>query len=1018
MKTERWKQVDQLFHAALERKPEERLTFLKAACAGRDSLRHEVEVLLAAHDEAGSFMEAPALAVEARGLAVDKRSPEMPLATGETISHYRIISSLGSGGMGVVYLAEDTSLGRKIALKLLPTEFTTDSDRVRRFQQEARAASALNHPNILIIHEIGQAEDRHFIASEFIAGETLRQRMSDAQPSVVDLQKRSVEGHLERREVLGIAMQVADALAAAHAKGIVHRDIKPENIMLIRDSHLMQKESFVKVLDFGIAKLTEQTSNTEADATTRVLLNTHEGSVIGTVNYMSPEQARGEKVDARTDIWSLGIVLYEMLSSEVPFAGNTTQDVIASILKDSLPPISVEVPDRFRWVVIKALRKSKEERYQTAREMFSDLRELHEDENEFKSRQKVRGTDPRSDPILGHVNLQAGLPTKASNSHPTSRITRLHGVARRHPGIAMIVSATLVIAAVGIVYGLYKIRNQNSTTSQNSPKSAAPFQTFQIAKLTTTGKVTDAAISPDGKYVVYVVVDGEKQSVWLRQVSPYSDVQIIPPAQVNYYPGLTFSPDGNYIYYGVWENETNSLYQIPVLGGAKRKLITDFDSVISFSPDGKQFAFLRGYADTRESALFVTAADGSSQRKLAVRSFPNFFNVSGEGAAAWSPDGKIIVCPVRNTDESGQQYMTLVEVRVADGSEKRISSEVWGRVERIAWLRDGSGLVFIARERRPESPSQIWYLAYPAGKAQRITNDLNDYVSVSLTADSSALVSIESEQASNIWISGGENSSAARQITETRFDGVQGISWTPDDKIVYASRVTGNSELWMVDANGTGRTQLTTDGRHDVWPSVSSDGRYVVFVSKGTLNRHIWRMNIDGSSLKQLTSGDDEIGPQITPDGQWVIYLSVSGVMPLLKIPIDGGKPVQIIESTSFGAAISPNGQWIAVRYPVQASPVAVYPFEGGQPQKMLNLPNSSFFSWTPDGRALAYIDPKNFANIISQPIDGGPPKQWTDFKTDRIFNFAWSRDGKQLALARGTLTKDVVLIADFKNPR
>ena len=532
---------------------------------------------------------------------------------------------------------------------------------------------------------------------------------------------------------------------------------------------------------------------------------------------------------------------------------------------------------------------------------------------------------------------------------------------------------------------------------------------MKIARLTSTGKATDAAISPDGKYVVHVVDDGEQQSLWLRQVSTSSNVQINPPADVSYF-GLTFSPGGDYLYYVAWDKKTPfALYQMPVLGGAARKLVTDIDSVVTFSPDGKQFAFLRGYPSQGEIAVLVANADGTAERKLATHGL----NSDALGDPAWSPNGKVIAYPAESTDANGK---TLFEVQVADGSVKPISSQRWWRVENVAWLRDGSGLVFIARE-SVASPSQIWYLSYPGGEAHRITNDLNDYLSMSLAADSAALVTVKSEQVSNIWIAPNDDARRASQVTHTKFDGVEGISWTPDGKIVYASGASGNLDLWMIEANGTGQKQLTADAGNNSRPSVSSDGRYVVFMSDRTGTNHVWRIDIDGSNARQLTNGTGEWDPQCSPDGKRVIYQLMSGKTPLWEVPIDGGESVQIINKTSSGVAISPDGKWIASGYfqPTEVK-TAIYPIEGGEPHRILDLSGYYYFRWTPDGRALAYVDNKYPSDISSQIIDGGPSKQLTNFKSDLIFSFAWSRDGKQLALARGTVNKDVVLISNFRD--
>lgn len=987
MTPERWQQLDKLFHAALEREPGERAAFLDAACAGDESLRKQVEALLAGHEKAGSFIESPAIEVEAHRVAAEQGSAAEEMLPGETISHYRILAPLGSGGMGQVFLALDMTLGRKVALKLLAAEFTMNMDRVSRFRQEARAASSLNHPNIITIHEIGQFEDRQFIATEYVEGMTLSAYLAAAVSSPAS---GGNQPRLALTEVLSIAMQVAAALSAAHAKGIVHRDIKPENIMLVRDRHLMEKESFVKVLDFGVAKLTESpVAGSAVEATTKVLLNTHEGSVIGTANYMSPEQARGEQVDERSDIWSLGVVLFEMLSNERPFTGNTIQDVIASILKEELPPISLEVPDRLRWIVEKALRKKREERYQSAREMFSDLREV----------EKQRGLN-----IAGPA-----MPAPAGTRPTSSRSQFLLSELKRRRVAGIIAIAVVLAALAAIAFGLFRLtRQQIQTISRKEPRPAAPLQQMKMARLTTTGKATAAAISPDGKYVVHVVDDGQEQSLWIRQVSTSSNVQINPPADVSY-SGLTFSPSGDYLYFILWDKKTPfTLYQLPVLGGTPKKLTTDIDSVVTFSPDGKQFAFLRGYPTEGKTAVVVANADGTSERKLTTRGLV----VGPFGDPAWSPDGKVIAYPAENTDGTGD-FMTLLEVRVADGSEKAISSRRWWRIGRTAWLRDGSGIVFAANE-DVASPSQIWYLSYPGGEVHRITNDLNDYGDISLTADSSVLATVQFELVSNIRVSPNENTQRASQITSSKFDGLKSISWTPDGQIVYDSAAGGHLDLWMIDANGSRGKQLTADAGNNSWPSVSPDGRYIVFISDRTGTNHVWRIDVDGSNPRQLTYGVGESQPQCSPTGQWVVFNSKSTEAPLLKVPIDGGEPVQISENTSGGVAISPDAKWVAsVHYEPAKINMAIYPFEGGEPHQILDI-NSYYFRWTPDGRSLAYVDTRNPSSIISQAIEGGPLRQLADFKPDRIFSFAWSRDGKQLAVARGTVNEDVILISNF----
>src|ERR1041385_3605973 len=345
---EQWQQVQELFHAALERESGERSAFLDHACGDDESLRREVAWLISAHETEDHFIDSPGYVAARDVLANHHFEP------GEILAYYKIQTALGPGGMGVVYLAEDIRLKRKVALKLLPPHFTLNPDRVRRFEREAQAASALNHPNIVTIYEIGKSDTTHFIATEFVDGKTLRQLINE-KPFTLN-------------ETLNVSMQVADALSGAHLAGIVHRDIKPENIMVRQDG-------YVKILDFGLAKLTEQ-QTIEADLETPTLLQSNPGLVMGTVQYMSPEQARAKNVGIGTDIWSLGIVMYELLSGHVPFTGETPSHVMVSLMEDKLPPLKnqANIPDELNRFVTKSLQKNQKDRYQTAGELARDLK--------------------------------------------------------------------------------------------------------------------------------------------------------------------------------------------------------------------------------------------------------------------------------------------------------------------------------------------------------------------------------------------------------------------------------------------------------------------------------------------------------------------------------------------------------------------------------------------------------------------------------------------------------------------
>src|SRR5499433_275071 len=424
MKPERWKQIDQLLEAALEREPERRAEFLNQACAGDEELRKKVESLLSSDERAGSFIESPAFEVGAELLAEDQTQT----LVGQQIGRYRVLSLLGTGGMGEVYLAQDSRLGRKVAIKILPASFTKDQKRVRRFEQEARAASRLSHPNICVIHEVGETDDgRHFITMEYIDGVTLRQRMTNLQ--------------MRLAEALDIAIQAASGLAAAHQAGIVHRDVKPENIMLRTDS-------YIKVLDFGLAKLTEKRQiSADTESPSIAAVKTDAGVVMGTASYMAPEQARGLEVDARTDIWSLGVVLYEMVAGRAPFEGATTSDVIVSTLEREPLPLEHHRsgdPTELQKIVSKALSKNREDRHQTVEELVIDLKSLNR-ELEYGSRNET------ADELAKRTSRQA--------SRLLSSAEYLISGIRQHQKAVGFAAATLILA---IAAGAYFYFNKTS----------------------------------------------------------------------------------------------------------------------------------------------------------------------------------------------------------------------------------------------------------------------------------------------------------------------------------------------------------------------------------------------------------------------------------------------------------------------------------------------------------------------------------------------------------------------------
>ncbi|HEY0006252.1 MAG TPA: protein kinase [Pyrinomonadaceae bacterium] len=922
-----------------------------------------------------------------------------PIPQGTRLGHYEIRSRIGAGGMGEVYLARDLQLDRTVALKILLARMAQTSKGLSRFTQEARSASKLNHPNVSHIYELGEQAGYSFIAMEYVEGKTLRQLMSDTE--------------LDLETVLDIGAQVANALAAAHAAGIVHRDIKPENIMVRTDG-------LVKVLDFGIARNTVQQSALPEAPT---VIDTNPGVVLGTSFYMSPEQVRGLEVDARADIWSLGIVLFEMLTGQVPFEGETPIDVALAILDKEPPALSdfVEgVPESLDELVAKALRKDKEERQQTARELLADLRRLHHRLKFGETRERYNSSESNNGRLktTGYRKVPYDTARKsAARTKATGDVRGLKSVwasLKRSRSIALAL-AVVIILMLGIGFALYKYAHRRASQE-------LLFQQTKLSKLTATGKTTRAVISPDGRYIAYVMDEGGQQSLWLKQVMiANSNLERIPLMEI-VYRGLTFSPDGNYIYYVAQEknNPIQVLYQVAVLQGEPRRVLVNIDSPVSFSPDGSRFAFVRRQRDRGEDVLMIANADGTAERSLFTRSGNDFFSIGGP---AWSPDGETVACAAGT--KTGGRSMSLVQVRVADGVEQPISSGKWSDVGRIAWLPDMSGLFVVATE-TGSTLSQVWHLSYPYGAARKVTNDLTDYRDLSLTSDSRSLATVRLESRINVWTNTLADVGRARQITSGigQDDGVKGIAWTPDGRIVYVSKASGSQDIWTMQADGTNPRQLTTPAtRADVYPSVTPDGRYIIFVSNREGNSNIWRMALDGSSPTRLTDGSGEEFPNCSPDGKWVVYTETgSSRFSIWKVAVEGGPPAQITDRLSQWPVVSRDGKLIACWYredSAQPWRIAVIPFEGGQPLKMFDVPATVSTSipvrWSPDGRAVTYIETVGgVSNIWSQPLVGGPTKL-TDFKSDQILWFDWSHDGRQLAFARGNITSDVVLISDSK---
>jgi serine/threonine protein kinase/Tol biopolymer transport system component len=1001
---QRWQRVKEIFDGALERHGAEREAFLDRACDGDTEVRKEVESLLRSYEVAGSFMDAPAVAQAADDLATEQK-----LTPGQRLKHYQIVNLIGEGGMGEVYLATDTILGRRVALKVLPAFVSKDPERLRRFTQEARTASRLSHPNVCVVHEIGETDDgRPFIAMEYVEGMTLRQRIRN-QP-------------MKLGDVLDIAIQIAEGLIAAHEAGIVHRDIKPENIII-------RPEGYVKILDFGLAKLTERHQSATTTTMPTLLFHSTPGVVIGTAAYMSPEQARGIAVDERTDIWGLGVVLYEMASGRAPFAGETPTDVVVAIVERDQPPISQHVegaPPELERIVRKALRKDRNERYQIVKEMAIDLRSLRREleKNSMLERSIAPGTGSGASE---YARAASSRDRKVETEELKQARTTIHKPAgmssRAWFGLAALAAVVLALAG----YGFYKMRPRPQTNLR------VPFERVEVTKLTTNGNALMGAISPDGKYVCYVTGESGKQSLWLRQVDINSNAQLIAPREGRYL-GVGFSPDNNYVYFGYAESERNDarqIYRLPMLGiGAPAVKIDDRNGLPSLSHDRKRFAFIRFDREAQTDSLIVSNPDDTAEQVIGVRKWPQRYGWDPLTHPQWTADDRALMLPIVSsnpsyTDDTSSNFtVTLFEKDLTNGAERSIplSPQRFDELGRVNVHPDGSGVILLGKA-HGAAFVQIWQL-FRDGSQHTVTNDLSDYRELSLRADGSALVTVQTQTLSRLWLLRANESKPAPigSGTSRYYD----VSVAPDNKVLYASDASGIADIFETSATGGDERPLTSSGGRNYAPAISPDNRYVVFHSNRTGVFQIWRINRDGSSPKQLTFAETEsTWPAFSTDGKWIYFQHSDPNNPysLWRIPVDGGTPEKVTVGIAIRPEMSPDGKLIAFWYNDEQQTsgwrLRAINFEGGATFNAFDVAATvqvqwdTPLRWSPDGKFLVYVDHAGgIDNLWGQPIEGGAPKQLTKFEEGRVFAFDWLKDGS-LVTSRGVITSDVVLIKD-----
>jgi len=1029
MNPERWRQIDQLLEAALDRKPEERAAFLAVACADDESLRLEVESLLRSDEAAESFIEEPVVALAADVIA----ERQVQALAGRRISHYKILSRLGSGGMGEVYLAEDLKLARKVAIKLLPPPMTADEQARKRLLREARAAAALDHPNICTIHEVGDEAGRSFIVMQYIEGETLAARIK--------------RGRLELSEALAIAIQMAEALQEAHQHGIIHRDIKPQNLMLTARGQ-------VKVLDFGLAKVARERVEGPEEADTSSLMSTP-GAIVGTAPYMSPEQVRGERLDVRSDIFSFGTTLYEMVSGRRPFEGDTTSDVIAAILRSEPPTAGQfrpDLPPAMERIISQMLTKDRSARYQSAADLRADLQRLQ------------RKMDVATDLTSASETTARRRTTGEALRHllpPLRRFLRRIAV----PGGLLV-----IVSGAGLAWwNAYR-------TPPGTPRSELRISQIASVKFGAGPGIPWVNSSPEGKLIAWHAGANGKSGIWVKQIVGGEPKQITDGKWVDRDP--TWAPDGQLLAFISDRGGTPGIWSVPYMGGAPTLLreVSDLDSknLVAWSQDGQ--------------TIYYEAKNNLYAMRLASGQTTHLTQFSSEGAQVFhytlSPgEDQITYTKMIN----GKWRVEVATLR--GGAARQITGAGWND-RSPKWLPDGRRLAFLSDR---SGLNQV-YVAQPDGaRLEQITFGSDNYSDLDVSSDGKRIITVAEKENANIFScdvrtgaevghtsdfglqlfpdlspdgeriafqssdSGGdENTSLSIKPVATESQAAQLLSpaldprWSPDGKtLAFLRRSADRYEIRKVSPDGKNESLLATDvwftSRTGVpynWKADfynwSPDGAKIAYCSGKSGQHNLWTVASGGGSDTMISRNADEklwiASPLWAPDGSriaciaepkgpyasekvWGVWLVGQG---MTKTVFQNGGPLRLIGWSASGRElIVAAGERKPPTYAQNVTLIRV-PAEAGAAQTIARLPAAYLHNIriSYDRLSVAFVSRQDGTdNIRLIPVSGGPTRKLTRNSDPTIFysGLKWSPNGRMLFYSRQSNWSVVSMIENFK---